>query len=270
MAATLRLTGRFYRTIPMDEAGPVEETIQLDASKTALIGMHCWNIGCPDGPPVDGNYYVGMGFPTTHHEAYGVMRERVLPAMEAARGAGILVAHVECAQIGEKHRELMELPPTVVHTQTEGEAPPPAVPGHRKRVADRAHGVDYPTHSPYAVMDRASFLMPRDGEPFAVDSLQLHRMLHGRGVENLVYTGFATDMCVLHSPGGIVEMATCYSYRVFLIREATLGVEFPDWFDDRVSTRFGIRRVESHYGHSISWDEWMQQCEALRAQGAGR
>jgi len=116
-------------------------------------------------------------------------------------------------------------------------------------------------------MDRAAFLMPKAGEPFAVDSLQLHRMLHKRGIENLVYTGFATDMCVLHSSGGIIEMACSYSYRVFLIREATFGVEYPDWFDRRTSTEFGIRRVESHYGHSIGWHEWMEQCRLLRAPG---
>ena len=72
---------------------------------------------------------------------------------------------------------------------------------------------------------------------------------------------------MLHAGGGVADMAAQYSYRVFLIREATFGVEYPDWFDRRTSTKFGIRRVESHYGHSISWDEWMHQCESLRAGG---
>jgi len=263
MAGVLHLTGRFYRTVPMSSAGPAEEIIELDPGRTALLAIHCWNIGCPGGPSLDDAYWVGMGFPAAGREAYRVMRERILPAMEAARSAGVVVAHVESAAIGQKHPDLMEVPPSVTHARTEGEVPPPAVPGHRARVADRAHGSHYETQSPLASMDRASFLMPQPGEPFAVDSLQLHRTLSRRAVENLVYTGFATDMCLLHAPGGLVEMACSYGYRVFAIREATVGVEYVDWFEDRVSTRFGIRRVESHYGHSIGWDEWMAQCKAL-------
>jgi len=263
MTRTLRLKARYYRGIPLDQPGVEEEALELDAAKTTLIGMHCWNIGCPDGPPVEADYLVGMGFPATHRAAYEIMRERILPAMEAARAAGILVSHVESSTIGRHHLDLMEVPPTAARTEIEGEVPPPAVPGHRRAVADRAHGRNYATESPYARMDRASFLMPRGGEPFAVDSTQFHRMLSKRGVENLVYTGFATDMCVLHSPGGIIEMATRFSYRVVLIREATVGAEYHDWFAERVSTRFGIRRVESHYGHSIAWSDWMAQCKAL-------
>jgi nicotinamidase-related amidase len=247
----------------MSQAGPVEEPVTLQADRTALVGMHCWNIGCTGGPPVDDAFYVGMGFPAAHRLAGEIMRERILPAMDAARRAGVLVAHVESGQIGEKHRDLMEVPPTVTRFEIEGDVPPPAVPGHSTERAWRAHGRNYPTSPPYATMDRVSFLMPREGEPFAVDSVQLHRVLHKRGIENLVYTGFATDMCVLHSPGGIVEMETRFSYRVFLIREATLGVEFPDRFEQRASTQYGMRLVESHYGHTIAWDEWMRQCEAL-------
>ena len=263
MERILRLKARFHRSIPTDHAGLQEDDVELDACKTALIGMHCWNIGCPGGPALDNAYCVGMGFPATCEVAYEIMRNRILPAMEAAREAGILVAHVENSFIGNKHLDLMEVPPTKTHTEVEGEIPPPAVPGHRKRITDRAHGVNYATDSPYARMDRVSFLMPKQGEPFAKDALQLHRMLHKRGIENLVYTGFAADMCILFAPAGIQDMAGRFGYRIFLIREATVGVEYPDRFENRFSTEYGIRRVESHFGHSIAWSDWMDQCELL-------
>jgi len=41
----LRLTGRYYRTIPIDETGYETETVELDPARTAFIGMHCWDIG---------------------------------------------------------------------------------------------------------------------------------------------------------------------------------------------------------------------------------
>ena len=54
--------------------GYEEETLKLDADRAALVVLHCWNIGCPDGPDVDPNYCVGMGFPGTFSEAYRIMR----------------------------------------------------------------------------------------------------------------------------------------------------------------------------------------------------
>ena len=264
MSRTIRLTGRFHRGVPLDRAGFGEETLDLDADKTALVALHCWNIGCLDGPAVDNAFRVGMGSAELLEAGYRVMCDRILPAMQAARGAGILVAHVENLTIGRKHLDLMEVPPTQQRTEIEGDEPPPAVPGHFETMQARAHGRGFLTDSPYARMDRVGFLMPQPGEPFAMDSVQFHRVLHGRGIENLIYTGFAADMCILRSGGGIADMARHYSYRVLIIREATLGVELDDWLDRGLATAYGLRQVEAFYGHSVAWDEWMAQCEALR------
>ena len=56
----LKLSGRCYRTIPLTDMRYVFEPWELDPAKTALVAMHCWNIGCEDGPAVDPNYCVGM------------------------------------------------------------------------------------------------------------------------------------------------------------------------------------------------------------------
>jgi nicotinamidase-related amidase len=265
MARTLRLTGRYYLGAPLERVGLAEEVVELDADATALVALHCWNIGCPDGPAVDPRFRVGMGFPETLKAAYEVMRDRIRPAADAARRAGMVVAHVENDSIGRKHLGLMDTPPTVERGQIEGEIPPPAAAGHRRQIEARGHGEEFLTQSPYAFMDRVWFLMPEPGEPFAMDSLQLHRMLNRRGVQNLIYTGFAADMCLLRAPGGVVDMARRYSYRVFVIREATLGVEFPDWLDRRLATEYGLRQVEAEFGDTISWQEWMDQCARLAA-----
>jgi len=83
----LKLAGRYYRTIPMDDPQYVTETLELDPRKTVLIGMHCWNIGCEDGPDMDRMYWVGMGFPHTTVEAGRIMREHIRPAI-GCRPAG--------------------------------------------------------------------------------------------------------------------------------------------------------------------------------------
>jgi len=51
MSPVLRLTGRYYRTIPITDTGYAEELLELPLAQTALVSLHCWNIGCPGGPP---------------------------------------------------------------------------------------------------------------------------------------------------------------------------------------------------------------------------
>jgi len=254
----LAMTGRYHRSLPITDTAYVTEPLSLDAEKTALVVMHCWDIGCEGGPEIDPAFCVGMGFPEALAEADRIMREVIRPAMDAAREAGVLVCHVESASIAAKHPEAQEdldEPPAAG-----GSMPPPVVPGWREHIVTRSHGADYATLSPYGRMDRAQIVAPLPGEPFAYETGQFDRQLRRHGIENLIYTGFATDMCVLRAPGGIEPMAP-YGYRVFLMRDATVGVELPDTFEERIATRWGIAYFESHYGDTVLGEDFIQACE---------
>ena len=255
----LNLTCRYFRPIPLDAAGYETEPLALDPHKTALVAMHCWNIGCADGPPIDGNYFVGMGSLESFREAERIMQECIRPAMDAARQAGVLVCHVESELIARRHPEALE-DADAPATPDEG---PPVVAGWRKRMEDRFHGKDYPTQSPLVGMDRAQIVFPLPGEPFVHQTGQLDRALRRRGIENLIYAGFATDMCVLRAPGGIEPMAP-REYRIFLMRDATIGVECPDTFAERIATRWAIRYFETHYGDTITFDDFINACGKCR------
>lgn len=253
----LSLPARYYRTVPMSAAGYVVEPIELEPARTALVAMHCWNIGCPDGPAVDDAFWVGMGFPETAAEAGRIMREVIRPCMDAARAAGILVCHVEAEQMalnrGEHRAEPAE-PPAA--------APDEAVPGWRQQLAWRCHGQGYPTRSPLASMDRAAVVAPWPDEPLVYTSEELCAALARADVEVLVYCGFATDMCVLRAPGG-VEPMSAYGYRMALIRDATLGIEFPDTLVERLATRWAVRYFETHHGETIDAASWVHACRAV-------
>ena len=92
----------------------------------------------------------------------------------------------------------------------------------------------------------------------------LHKALQERHIENLIYSGFATDMCILNAPGGIEHMAPL-NYRIFLMRDATIGVECPDTFEERIATRWAIRFFETHYGDTITSDDFIKACQDLRS-----
>lgn len=259
---TLNLTGRYFRPIPLDSAGYETEALALDARKTALVAMHCWNIGCEGGPPIDKNYFVGMGSLESFREAEHIMRECICPAMDAARQAGVLVCHVESELIARRHPEaLVDADAPVM--PDEG---PPVVTGWRKKMEDRFHGKDHPTQSPLAKMDRAQTTLPLPGEPFVHQTGQLDRALRRRGIENLIYAGFATDMCVLRAPGGIEPMAP-REYRLFLMRDATIGVECPDTFGERIATRWAVRYFETHFGDTVLCEDFVAACRGWQSGG---
>jgi len=252
----LRFEGRYYRTIPITEARYETEPVQLDTRRTAFVAMHCWDIGCEDGPEIDPDYWVGMGFCETSREAERILLDRIRPAMDAARRAGVLVCHVECADIGSKHPEAQE----DLDPPQQPSAPPPVVQGWREQIVVRSHGKDFATLSPYARMDRAKVVAPLPGEPYVYQTGQFDRALRRRGIENLIYSGFAADMCVLRAAGGIEPMATL-GYRLFLMRDATIGVESPDTFDERIATRWAVRYFETHYGDTVLTADFIRSCE---------
>ena len=256
----LRLIGRYFKSIPINKTGYETEPIELDPARTTFIGMHCWNIGCEGGPQVDPDFCVGMGYYETFREAERIMKECIRPAMDAARKAGVLVCHVESPTIGVKHPEI----PKELDPPASGSKPqPPVVPGWRDHIVARSHGKDYPTKSPYARMDRAKIVASMPGEPFAYQTGQFDRILRRHGIENLIYSGFATDMCILRAPGGIEFMAPL-GYRIFLMRDATVGVECPDTFSERIATRWAIRYFETHYGDTITFDDFINACGKCR------
>ncbi len=250
----LSLVGRYYRTVPLTRPGYVCEDLKLQPSETALVAMHCWNIGCEDGPRIDPDYWVGMGFPIAHREAAHIMKERIRPAMDAARGAGVLVCHVE-SEIIRQNRKMGPM-------EVEDDDGNPG--GWRERIAWRSHGRHYPSRSPLAKMDRAGIVTPLGDEPFVCTTEELDGALRQRGIENLIYCGFATDMCVLRAPGGVESMAS-KDYHLFLLRDATLGVECPDTFDERVATRWATRYFETHFGDTITTDDFIAACRTVPA-----
>ena len=262
MSGVLKLKGRYYRTIPIDSAGYAEEELNLDAGRTAFVSLHCWDIGCPGGPPIDPNFCVGMGHRVSLEEAYRIMRDVIRPAMDAARAAGLAVYHVQAESIAARYPRWFTCDADPIAAAPPAEPAPEAMPGHRDAILFRSHGQEYMTRSGLACMDIAEIVAALPDEPVVHQTAQFDRVLRRRGIVNLIYAGFATDMCILNAPGGIGPMFSL-GYRVALIREATLGVECPDTFDERIATRWGMRFIETHWGDTIGVDDFMAECARL-------
>jgi len=252
MSRTIRLNTRYYRALPIDRPGYEREILELSVNKTALIGMHCWNIGCPDGPSVDVNYCVGMGWPQATAEAGRIMKEVIRPAMDAARSIGLPVCHVETDWMDARY-------PDVPSHRQRG----PSATGRQREILERAHGRDYLKNSPLARMRRAQIVEPVGDEPLVFYTDQLDAYLKTRGIETLIYTGFAADMCMLNAEGGARAMLG-RGVRCILMRDATVGVETPDTFPERLATRYGIHLFEWQIGYSTTLADFLAAVNAAK------
>lgn len=251
MSRTLRLSSRYYRALPIDDPGYEEEVFELGVAQTALVGMHCWNIGCPDGPPVDSSYCVGLGWPQSTEEAWRIMQEVMRPAMDAARALDMAVCHVESDWMDAQYPE--------VPSRRSGQALERAS-GQAGVMAERAHGVRYLTDSPLARMRRAQITAPVGDEPLVFYSDQLDEYLKKRDIDTLIYMGFAADMCLLNAEGGAFPMLG-RGYRCILMRDATVGVETPTSFPERLATRYATHIFEWKIGYGTTFADFMKAVE---------
>ena len=118
----------------------------------------------------------------------------------------------------------------------------PANPGWQRERAERAHGRGYQEWDGWGRMRIAASCEPEADDQVIVTGRQLDRICRRQGIKNLVYTGFATNMCIMHSAAATAEMLG-YGYKIFLIREATLAVEYPETWKARAGDADGLEGV---------------------------
>ena len=88
---------------------------------------------------------------------------------------------------------------------------------------------------------------------------QLHELLRANGLLHLVYVGFATNWCILNRDYGMRAMAQ-RGYNMILLRDATMGVEFPDTLAAEMATEMAIRELEQQLGFSATKDDFLAAC----------
>ena len=242
VTSTLSLKARYYRALPIDEPGLETVGLDIEVGRTALVGMHGWNIGCPDGPPIDKHFCVGLGWPQSTIEAGRIMTEIMRPAMDRARSVNLSVCHVETDWMDAQYPGIVSRRKTYVEPERTDQ---------EQAMLDRAHGKNYMKDSPLAHMCRAEIIAPKDDEQIFFYSDVLDKYLRDRDIDTLIYMGFATDMCILNAEGGARPMLS-KGYRCILMRDATVGVETPESFPHRLATRYATHLFEWSVGYSTT------------------
>jgi nicotinamidase-related amidase len=252
----------------LDGAGWVETAYDLDPRETGFVSLHLWNVGdvAGGGPAVPDGYFVDMGTREAQEESVRIAARCIRPAIDASRAAGIPIFHVEPANIALKYDSVHYLlEPEDLHPPAPARpAPPEANTGWNKERAERSHGRGYGEWDGWEQMRVLASCEPEPGDQMILTGRQFDRILRSKGIKNLVYTGFATNMCILDSAAATKEMLH-YGYRIFLIREATLGVEYPETFPSRMMTEAALKFFELKVGDTIAFDEYVAACRAVAA-----
>jgi len=255
----ITLPVRFYRAVPTSNpAGLIQEPWVLDLARTAFVELHCWNVGCPGGPPVPEEFWVDMGSPANHVAGWQIINDAILPSLRAARRVGMPVVHVQPERIADRYRHLqppMPEPPSAP-TAAWGGSP---ISDHQSRRANRVHGEGFNDWAGWADLDIAEPVKPTDDETMIVTTEQFDAWLRERGIETLVYTGFCANLCILDSPASMRPMCN-RGYRCVLLRDATLAVEFPETLAERIHTQTAIRYIECWVGYTASVGDFVQAC----------
>lgn len=261
----LRLHGRHWRTRTLATADWEEEEFALDPDETGFVALHLWNVGDVNGPPVPEFYSVDMGKPETQAESVRIAEEYIRPAIDAARAAGMAIFHVEPRNIALKYDSVHHmLDDEDLNPPQPAPGPPEVNPGWRKERAERTHGHGFMEWEGWQQMRILSSCEAEPSDQVILTSAQFDRICRSRGIKNLIYTGFATNMCILGSEGATRPMLG-YGYKIFLIREATLGAEIPETFQDRLITKVAFIEFQKHVGDSIGFDQFIAACGAVAA-----
>ena len=128
--------------------------------------------------------------------------------------------------------------------------------GSRRRLHER---------SPLAQMRRAEVVSPLGDEPLVFYTDVLDEYLRSRGVETLIYMGFAADMCLLGAEGGARAMLA-RGYRCVVMRDATVGVETPESFPRRLSTNYALHIFEWSLGFGCTSAQFREAVDRVRGE----
>jgi nicotinamidase-related amidase len=84
----------------------------------------------------------------------------------------------------------------------------------------------------------------------------LDSLLRNLNTKNIIAVGFAANVCLLAT----LHSAYYRNYRIILLGDCTLGVEYPDTEKDLLITREAVRYIERYVGFTVTFGEFKDAC----------
>jgi nicotinamidase-related amidase len=261
--------GRLYGP-GMPDLGPeglMEKPLVKTLGQVAIVSVHCWNLGEKTGPyPIEAGDRCPGRAADWVPKAHEIIRDRIAPAMQAARDAGVTIFHVAQSTYANRYETFRSIAEDPEFKAPQGPPRPDGcvrARGRDERWEDQ-YGPDYPgpawiTHTD--AFDIAEAVRPVGDEPVVLTGRQLNGLCRRKDIDTLFYVGFMADICLLNVPGAVREMSETYGYRCVVLRDCTTAYEFEDTMEGEWMTRAAIRSVESGTGYSTTSSTFIEAVE---------
>lgn len=237
---------RHYCRFPYESARGLVHTVQeFDVERTVFLLVDVYGLGHDPGDPVPA--LPPLLLRRLHEMQTEIIRERIRPALDAARRVTLPVVYVENHWRPAAWAD-SEFAAVVDRTEC----------GRAGGFEDLYAGTSYNAYSQIIAPEPSDIVVEKtmyDG--FFATSLDT--VLRNLGAKYLVCVGFTAEVCLLNTVLG----AMFRNYRVCVLRDCTLGGEFPDTIDDAMMTRWAIRYYEAMVGFTSTTTEFVAACRAI-------
>ena len=88
------------------------------------------------------------------------------------------------------------------------------------------------------------------------DDEQFSTYLHRQGIDTLIYTGFASNMCVIGRKMGMIPMSHL-GFRLFFVPQASAAVEYPDTWDNQSIHQATTKIISQWIAEIIDYNVFM-------------
>jgi hypothetical protein len=238
-----------------------KKVLPISGKHTAVVSMHAWDAGTREQFP--GWYRVVPYLPRSQ-----AICEKVFPPLlEAVRGSDLPLFHVVGG--GDYYKNL----PGYKHAvELAGSEPPKAEQAQEDPIREdlskfRTANAFPGTHNEKDIkrgFDHLDFppqAKPRDNEGVAENGRQLFALCKEKGINHLIYCGFAINWCLLLSPGGMAEMQQ-YGVMCSALRQATTAVENGATARFELCKEIALWRVSLAFGLVFDVDDFVAALKA--------
>jgi nicotinamidase-related amidase len=245
----IELPARYYCRYPYENPRGLVETVEeLDLDHTAFLLVDVYGAGHDPGDPIPD--LPPLFLRRLHEQQSTMIRERIRPARDAARAAGIPVVYSENRWRPSAWGR-SEFAALVERTEC----------GHIGNFDDVYIGTEYNAYSRVIAPEPGDIVVEKTMYDGFFETT-LDTALRNLGVRNLVCVGFSAEICLLNTLIGALNR----NYRVFVLRDCVLASEFVDSVDEMSMTRWAVRYYEAMVGFTSTANVFIEACSRVHSE----
>jgi len=235
--------------VPEEGFGGWKKTnLEFSREHMAVVVMHAWDMGTREKFP-------GWWRAVPYAPRSKTILHTIFPhLLRTVRSSGIPLFHVVGGGNkywknlpGYKLAASLAGPDTKTHEQISSDPLRDKLAAFRQKHCFVGEHNQKDVEKGFEQLDFAEQAHPKNDECIAENSQQLFALCKERGINHLVYCGFAINWCLLLSPGGMAEMSK-HGLWCSVLRQATTAVENKETARNELCKEIALWRIALAFG----------------------